>query len=91
MDEHAFPPTGFAVAWLGYSLHNFQNPSEKSVAGSFEFESALHSLAWFCTYSFFFFFFFFFILITGRQNYYSKLGKNNENHPQKLSESYTHP
>ena len=21
MDEHAFPPTGFAVAWLGCSLH----------------------------------------------------------------------
>ena len=21
MDEHAFPPTGFALAWLGCSLH----------------------------------------------------------------------
>ena len=21
MDEHAFPPTGFAVAWLGCTLH----------------------------------------------------------------------
>ena len=24
VDEHAFPPTGFAVAWLGCSLHNNQ-------------------------------------------------------------------